>query len=177
MGLTMTVKTTRLAAALALLVIGVLAAGIANAQADAGTARPYRILHVISYDAAMVWSAGQFNGFKEAMVGVPVEYRVIELDVLRDPTGKSAERGARAARALVESWKPDLIYTSDDAAQKHFGAKYVDKDVPLVFSGVNADPSDYGYRGSRNVTGVIEHEHFAESVRLLQAIVPGVRRI
>jgi hypothetical protein len=36
MGLTMSIKTTRLAAAVALLVIGVLAAGIVNAQADAG---------------------------------------------------------------------------------------------------------------------------------------------
>jgi ABC-type uncharacterized transport system substrate-binding protein len=46
-----------------------------------------------------------------------------------------------------------------------------------VFSGVNADPKVYGFRGSTNVTGVLEQEHFVPSVQLLREIVPGVRRI
>lgn len=54
---------------------------------------------------------------------------------------------------------------------------FVGSDVPIVFSGVNKDPQTYGFDGSGNVTGVLEKEHFVESVRLLQAVVPGVRRI
>jgi hypothetical protein len=57
------------------------------------------------------------------------------------------------------------------------GRFYVNREIPFVFSGVNAAPEIYGYPGSRNITGVMEHEHFVESVRLLKAIVPGAEKI
>jgi ABC-type uncharacterized transport system substrate-binding protein len=154
---------------------GLLLAGGAATAHDAK--KPLRILHVMSYEASMAWAAGQFAGFKEALADVQMEYRVVELDVLRDRSPHNAEKRARVAHALMESWKPDLLYASDDAAQKYVAARYAGKAVPVVFSGVNAEPADYGYQGVRNVTGIIEHEHFPESVRLLRAIVPGARRI
>ena len=53
----------------------------------------------------------------------------------------------------------------------------MNKDLPWVFCGVNADPEDYSYVGSKNVTGVLEREHFTQSVRLLKQLVPTVQKI
>ncbi|HRD65973.1 MAG TPA: ABC transporter substrate binding protein [Candidatus Competibacter sp.] len=56
-------------------------------------------------------------------------------------------------------------------------AHYVDQKLPFVFSGVNKDPNIYRFVGSKNIAGVLEQEHFVESVNLLRQIVPGVKRI
>ena len=163
-------RTLLAAALLAVLAGGALAAGSAPA-------RTFRILHVMSYHASMSWSAGQLTGFKEAMGDAPVEYKIFEMDILRDRSPENLQRKSREARALIESWKPDLVYGSDDAAQEFVASHYVNTPLPLVFSGVNRDPRAYGMRGAPNVAGVIEHEHFVESLRLLRAIAPGARRV
>ena len=81
------------------------------------------------------------------------------------------------ARDLIDEWEPDLIYTTDDDAQEYVAKYYINKDTPFVFSGVNKDPEQYGFAGSRNITGVMEHELFSESDRLLKNIIPNVKRI
>ena len=47
--------------------------------------------------------------------------------------------------------------------------------LPVVFTGVDADPSKYGYPAA-NVTGVIERPHFKESLALAQRLRP-IKRI
>ena len=136
---------------------------------------PFRILHVMSYHTPWRWTDWQLDGFKEAL-GVPVEVKVFQMDTKRNSTPEAKERVGAQARALVESWKPDLLYTTDDDAQQYVSRHYVGTRLPMVFSGVNADPAAYGFASAPNVTGVLEQEHFAESVRLLQSIVPGAKR-
>jgi ABC-type uncharacterized transport system substrate-binding protein len=78
---------------------------------------------------------------------------------------------------LVEQWAPHLIYTTDDDAQELVTRHYLNTPVVQVFSGVNKAPAEYGFDKANNVTGVVEHEHFAESVQLLKRVVPGVKRL
>jgi ABC-type uncharacterized transport system substrate-binding protein len=134
---------------------------------------PLKILHVMSYHAPWRWTDGQLQGFKEGL-DAPAEYRVIQLDAKRNGPGVAAR--AAEAQQLIKTWKPDLLYTSDDDVQEHLAKHHVGSALPLVFSGVNKDPATYGFAGSPNVTGVIEQEHFVESVRLLRALVPSARR-
>lgn len=135
---------------------------------------PLKVLHVMSYHTPWRWTEGQLQGFKEGL-GVPVEVKVVELDAKRRSPQQVAERVAEAEQ-LLKAWKPDLVYTTDDDAQELFAKRLAGQAVPHVFSGVNKDPAAYGYAGSPNVTGVVEHEHFVESVRLLRALVPGAKR-
>jgi ABC-type uncharacterized transport system substrate-binding protein len=152
--------------------------GHAPMAAAQSTAKPpYRILYVMSYHSPWRWTDGQLEGFKLAMAGVPAEYRVFQMNAKQHSTQQAKESKGSEARALIESWKPDLVYTSDDDAQEHVARHYVNAALPFVFSGVNKDPKAYGFEGSRNITGVLEQEHFVESVRLLQHVAPGVRRI
>ena len=152
---------------------GLVAPGRLLAQA----AKPLRILHVMSYHSPWRWTDRQFEGFQESMAGVDVSYEVFQMDTKRQSGLEQIERKARQARALIDSLAPDLVYTTDDDAQEHVVRHYVGTSIPFVFSGVNNDPATYGFAGSPNVTGVIEQEHFAESIALLRRIVPGVGRI
>lgn len=139
--------------------------------------RTYKILHIMSYHSPWRWTDDQLAGFREAMRDLTAEYRVFQMDTKRNSAPEAKERKGREAAALIDAWKPDLVYATDDDAQAYVTRHYVNAPLPFVFSGVNADPATYGFVGSRNVTGVLEVVHAAQSVRLLQAIVPAARRI
>jgi ABC-type uncharacterized transport system substrate-binding protein len=136
-----------------------------------------KILHVMSYHTPWRWTEGQLQGFKDALGELAAEYKVFEMDTKRNNTPEAKQRKGLEARELIESWKPDLLYTTDDDAQEYVARHYVGSALPIVFSGVNKDPGTYGFTGGRNVSGVLEHEHFVESVRLLRAIAPDAKRI
>jgi ABC-type uncharacterized transport system substrate-binding protein len=140
-------------------------------------AEPLRILHVMSYHAEWQWNKDQLEGFKSALQDIDIEFRVVELDTKRYDNEAHIEQRVAEAVNLVETWLPDLIYTNDDTAQQHFSVRYVGNTIPIVFSGVNRDPSEYDFLGAQNVTGVLEQEHFPAAVKLLRRIQPGVRKI
>jgi ABC-type uncharacterized transport system substrate-binding protein len=152
------------------------AALVPAAQAQQPPGRPYRILHVMSYHSPMGWSDGQFAAFKTAFERVPVEYRVLRMEANRNRSLAWAQAKGREARDLIEAWKPDLVYATDDDAQEHVTRHYVNRATPFVVSGVNRDPAVYGFTGARNVAGVLEPVHIAETYNLLRAVVPHARR-
>ena len=158
-----------LAVTLLLLVLMVISP---SAMADS-----FRILHITSYQEAWEWSQDQFNGFKSELSELDIEYKVFEMDTKNHPDQAWKEQKSREALALIDSWKPDLVYANDDNAQKYVGRHLVGSQIPVVFSGVNADPATYGYVGSPNVTGVLEVEHSRQTIDLLRQIKPDIRRI
>ncbi len=159
-----------------LLVLIIAALSLCAAPGQAA-GKPLKILYVMSYHSPWRWTDGQLDGFKEGMGDAVAEYRVFQMDAKQNSTRAAKERKGREARALIDSWQPDLVYTSDDDAQEFVAVHYLNAALPFVFSGVNKDPSAYGFVGSKNVAGVLEHEHFVESVKLLQSLAPSARRI
>lgn len=140
-------------------------------------AQKFKILHIMSYHSPWEWTDSQFSGFKSALKDLDVEYKVIQMDTKHNNTDEWKKQVAQEAKALIESWQPDLVYTNDDDVQSYVVKDYINSDIPFVFSAVNADPAEYGFVGSKNITGVIEHQHFVESVQLLKQIVPDVKKI
>lgn len=147
------------------------------ADAKEGPKKSYKILHIMSYHSEWVWNVDQFTGFQDALEGLDVTYKVLEMDTKRNNSSEWIENVSSQARELIEEWKPDIVYTNDDDAQKYITQDYVDSDIPFVFSAVNASPETYNFVGSANVTGVLEQEHFIQTVRLLKEIVPAVRKV
>lgn len=146
------------------------------ASLPGAAAEPFRVFHVMSFDSPWRWTDGQLAGFKEGL-GAAAEYQVFQMDVKKNSSPEAKERKGAEARALIAAWKPDLVYASDDDAQTHVTRHYVNTPLPFVFSGMNKTPADHGLEGAANVTGVLEQEHFIESVKLLQTLAPGVRRL
>lgn len=136
-----------------------------------------RILHVMSYHASWKWNREQFQGFKSVLSDLDVEYRVVELDTKRNSNPSEIKTKAVQAERIIEAWRPHLIYANDDNAQKYLIQKYVNSDIPIVFSAVNRDPSEYDFVGADNVTGVMEYEHINPTIRLLLQLSPGIKRI
>ncbi len=163
--------------ALPLLLHPAMALGETPGGRPAGDQPHYRILHIMSYNSPWRWTDGQLDGFKDALQGLDAEYKVFQMDTKRNSSAAMKEKVGLEARELIASWKPDLVYTTDDDAQEYVARHFVNAKIPFVFSGVNKDPAAYGFRGSSNVTGVLEQEHFVESVRLLRDIVPGIGKI
>jgi len=143
---------------------------------DASTQK-FRVLHIMSYHSPWKWTDDQLAGFKEAFNGVDVEYKVFQMDTKRQSSQEWIDNVTNEAKDLIDSWKPDLIYTNDDNAQKYVMKDYVGTETPHVFSAVNSDPSVYGFAGSSNVAGVMEEEHSIETINLLREIVPEVKKI
>jgi ABC-type uncharacterized transport system substrate-binding protein len=140
-------------------------------------AAQFKVLHIMSYDSSWVWSQEQFDGFRRGIDGVDVEYTVFEMDTKRNSSPEWFDKVRQEAKALIDAWQPDLVYTSDDNVQEYVVRDYVNTSLPFVFSAVNAAPEKYGFAGSSNVTGILEQEHFVQSVNLLKRIAPTVKTI
>ena len=139
--------------------------------------QPFKILHVMSYHQDWIWNIEQFQGFKDGVGDLDVEYKVVELDTKRNSLPSVIEEKANIAKKIISDWQPDLLYTNDDNAQKYVAQSYVGTQMPIVFSAVNRDPSEYGFTGASNVTGVMEYEHFIPSINLLRQVAGDIKRI
>jgi ABC-type uncharacterized transport system substrate-binding protein len=168
-------------ASLLLIVLVLLAAqGLAGGAPGEGpdlAQKKWKILHIMSYNSPWKWTDGQLAGFKAALRDLNIEYKVFQMDLKRrtDPAWK--RKVIREARELIDTWKPDLVYISDDYALDYVAKHYVNGKLPFVFSGVNADPCQPGFVKGQNITGVLEEEMFVETIKLLKQIVPKVEKI
>jgi len=60
------------------------------------------------------------------------------MDTKRRKTEQDKMAAALEAKALIESWQPDIVITADDNAAKFLVQPfYRDKDLPFVFCGIN----------------------------------------
>lgn len=147
----------------------------AKATADAG--KRFKILHIMSYHSPWEWTDAQFEGFKDAMRGVEVEYKVIQLDAKNRSSQDWLQGNGLEAQKMIDAWRPNLVYTSDDEAIEYVTKRYAGASTTFVFSGVNKTLQNYGLDGSPNIAGVLEIEHFVQSAALFKKIVPGAKKI
>lgn len=137
----------------------------------------FKILHIMSYHSPWEWTDTLLSGFQSALSDLNIEYKVFQMDTKRDNSESSIAAKTETAHNLIDSWKPDLVYTSDDDALKYLAKYYVNSKLPMVFSAVNENPEKYGVRDCQNITGILETEHFVESVKLIKEVIPTVRKI
>ena len=135
-------------------------------------AQSFKILHVASYRSDWVWVQDQIRGFQQGMGNADLTVRTVDLDAKHNNAAQ-LKAAVQQAHELIASWKPDLIFTTDDVAQAEVAVHYLNQPVPIVYSGVNKAHADYGFDKARNVTGVLEREHFSGTLALLRDIRPA----
>lgn len=119
------------------------------------TAEAAKCLFVSSYHQGYAWSDGVERGLRSTLHG-HCELRQFDMDTKRHKTEEFKKKAALAAKALIESWRPDVVIAADDNAAKYLIAPYFrDSDVPFVFCGINWTVEEYGFPYS-NVTGMLE---------------------
>jgi len=115
-----------------------------------------KVLFVNSYHADYEWSNGILAGIKDIFKDKAIELKTFEMDTKRNRDESFKEEAALKAKAVIESFQPDVVIAADDSASKYLIMPYFkDADLPFVFCGVNWDSSVYGFP-FKNVTGMEE---------------------
>lgn len=130
-----------------------------------------RILLVQSYHPEYPWVDTITKGIRSTLDQTGADLQIFYMDTKRHTDEEWKSNAGKRATARVDEYKPDAVLTIDDDAQNYFARNYVNTGLPIVFCGVDADPSKYGYPAP-NVTGVIERPHFRESLALARRIRP-----
>ena len=152
------------------------------------SADPKRVLILQSYHAEHPWVRDVNQGIAEALEeerfieGENLALTTFYMDTKRHTETQWKKKKAQEALALINTLKPDAIVASDDNAQRYVVSHLTDTPWSVVFTGINADPTGFGFIDSlsapgHNVTGCLERERFKGSIRLLKRVVPGASRI
>jgi putative tryptophan/tyrosine transport system substrate-binding protein len=106
-------------------------------------------------------------------------------------TTRQMEAAATDLLTRIQAIDPDVLLIMDDDALRHVGGKLLDKDLPVVFGGINLLVTDAGYGWvtdrhrsaladsleypGHNITGVLERFAVASGFNLLHQIIPQAR--
>lgn len=147
-----------------------------------------KVLFVNSYDLDFPWSMRLLRGALK-ILDVKIDERSKNLDdtaspfqfKLHDMKTKNAQseafkqKAGLEAKALIESWRPDVVICADDNASKYLIVPYFrNSDIPFVFCGVNWSAAEYGFPCA-NVTGMIEVFPVQETLTILKPYAKGDR--
>jgi ABC-type uncharacterized transport system substrate-binding protein len=159
-----------------LLVLG--AALPARGQSPTETSPIKRVLVVHSYNPGYIWTDAVAQGVQEGLRGIRTTVETLYLDAKRDQDPVSLKAKAQSFLQRIEAWKPQVVITSDDAAQAYLVQPHLKgrASPQVIFCGVNAPLETYGFPAA-NVSGVRERWHFRESFALFKKLVPGAKRV
>ncbi len=119
--------------------------------------RKPRVLILHSYGTDYSWVTQVSEGINRVLAGKPYSIRWHYMDTKRHPDAAFKQRAGQSARDVIEQWQPNVIVTVADNAQALVGRNYVnDPRFAVVYSGMFADPGEYGYDRATNVTGILE---------------------
>jgi len=162
-------------------------AGQDNRRSDIASGLRKKILFVDSYHKGYPWSEGIISGLlKELRITLAdndiadasdgtVELKMVRMDPKRHTSEEFIKQAAQETKAVIDSWKPDLVIVADDNASKYVVVPYFrNKEIPFVFCGVNWDCSAYGFPCS-NVTGMVEVSLIPQLLKEMRKYASGPR--
>lgn len=128
--------------------------------------RPIKILLINSYHEDFFWSVEQINGFEDFLKKEEIDYelRKFHLNTILDKDEESRIENSKKAKEIIESWNPDIVYATDDLAQKYVSQDYIDTNLPWIFSGVNLNERDYNFENAKNIVGLLERKPVSEAL-------------
>ena len=151
-----------------------------------------KVFFIHSYDSNNVCGVPQQTGAVNMLKKLGFEeeknikYETFYMDTQKTYTtpGQQKERG-KIALSMIKKFDPDIVVVMDDNAVKYVMLPLVDTRYQVVFSGMNGQVEDYDKsvefletreRPGHNITGVIEYMHFVESFKLMQKIIPRLKK-
>jgi ABC-type uncharacterized transport system substrate-binding protein len=135
----------------------------------------HRCLLVTSYHEGYAWQDGLVNGVRSVLEG-KCELKQFDMDTKRNKEEHFARQKALEAKALIESYKPDVVIVTDDNTSRYLVQPYFkDADIPFVFCGVNWTVEEYGYPYS-NATGMIEVAPIEPLLKEIQSAISAPKK-
>jgi ABC-type uncharacterized transport system substrate-binding protein len=153
---------------------------------------PKQIFIVQSYEIGHVCGEPQAEGILQSLaaagwtVGTNLNLRSYYMDTYRtNTTADSMHAEGQKALQQISEFKPDIVFTLDDAAVAEVMMPLIGRnDISVVFSGMNGQPEMYNEKthymeswahpGS-NVTGVYEKLYAAQALKVMEQAIPQLR--
>ena len=146
-----------------------------------------KVLYINSYHRGYEWSDGLYNTIiKELNITInkkdsldfsesSVDFKSFHMDTKRNFSDSSIQQKVQEVRALIDSWKPDVVIASDDNVSKYvIVPHYKDSDIPFIFCGINWTVDEYGFPFT-NVTGIISVHLVDQMLMKMKKIAKGSR--
>ncbi len=142
---------------------------------ETGLLKGKKILLVDSYHPEYLRSMMVLGELKKFAQKEHIELQVVYLDEKHVKDDAILREAASSARHLIDSWHPDVVIAAEDPANKYVVSEYYkDAALPIIFTGVNWEISQYGYP-CKNVTGQIEIEFPEKLIEELRSYAKGSR--
>jgi len=140
----------------------------------------YRVLVLHSYHSGLAWTDSVQRGLAESLSasGLNIDIHVEYMDLLRyrDRIAPIKEHIAHTLESKFKDQPPNVIVVSDNDALEFILAERPKwaPNAPVVFCGINGLSYDM-LAGQTNLTGVAEEASFAETLALMDQLLPGRR--
>jgi len=136
----------------------------------------FRVFMVYSYSPEYNWVVEEMDGVKEVFMEQPIVTESFFMDTKRHTGEEWKNMMADSAMKMINEYDPDLIMVFDDNACEYVAKQFIGTEMPVVFCGMNADPSHYDLPAP-NITGIKEKFPIEKMLEFLREIVPGVEKI
>ncbi|MFA6989635.1 MAG: ABC transporter substrate binding protein [Candidatus Gastranaerophilaceae bacterium] len=138
----------------------------------------YRVLHVASYNADLIWVKSLERGIKKSFKDnhIQIQYKAFYMSTDQDSTRSEIEKSTSNARKLIVEFKPDIIITSDEDAFIYVALPLANTKYNFVSCGINSKPKIYKLP-VKNIAAVFEKAHYIEAVEAFKILVPNAKKI
>ena len=137
----------------------------------------YKIVYVNSYHQGHPPSDQITAGLLESLPADSFELISHFMDTKRNPSLEYIEAKASALLDSIKMADPDLLVASDDNAVKYLVQPHLqDRDLPVVFCGVNWSADQYGLSRS-NITGILELLPVEEVMAAMKSHYPSMQSL
>jgi ABC-type uncharacterized transport system substrate-binding protein len=152
-----------------------------------------RVLVIHSYDNEFRWTAEQGRGIVEGLrragldEGEDYQLRVFFMETrVTYTTPDQIEERASRALDIISEFDPDIVFVTDDVALKDVAVAFTQfapqRELPFIFSGINADPTVYPPVRSLAapgglITGTLERIPFDDTFATVERVIPSAQRI
>lgn len=137
-----------------------------------------RVLILHSYFTDFSWVTDINEGIQRELGNRPYNIRYYYMDTKRHSSPQFKKTAGIQARHMIDEWRPDVIIALDDNAQQYAAKYYVDDpEITILYAGVNATLSKYGYDKAMNVSGIAENIPWHASAEQLLKLIPKNSRL
>lgn len=127
------------------------------------------VVIIESYHRDYQWDADYIAAIQSEL-GEGHDIHVLALDTKRLPKPQWSQQTTSVQQA-VAALQPDLAILGDDNAFSLMAGHLVERQIPVVFLGVNGGPNQHPELSHALVTGILERPFFAESIRHLRNVL------
>lgn len=138
---------------------------------NAFSAEKPTILVIESYHAEYPWDKSYLSGLNSSL-GSGYDIKTFEMNTKRLPEAEFKKQ-ADAAWREYKKLKPELVVLGDDNALKYLATRLGNTQTPIVYLGINNDPSNYNIDAFDNLTGILERPLLKRSISFISEIMPA----